>query len=92
MKFERKIKIIPTENIEKITQVSGSGITIIGHQGIRASKMAFEGLKLRYPNTTAFALGKHVNFLIVYWFISSFFAIYYDVLPPARVQKNAIQS
>ena len=40
--------------------------------------MAFEGLKLRYPNTTAFALGKHVNFLIVYWFIFPYFGIYYD--------------
>ena len=58
MKFERKIEIIPPENIEKITQFSGSGTAIIGHQGIRASKMAFEGLKLRYPNTTAFVLGK----------------------------------
>ena len=65
MKFERKIEIIPPENIEKITQFSGSGTAIIGHQGIRVSKMAFEGLKLRYPNTTAFALRKHVNFLTV---------------------------
>ena len=37
VKFERKIEIIPLENIEKITQFSGSGTTIIGHQGIRAS-------------------------------------------------------
>ena len=62
MKFERKIEKIPPENNEKITQFSGSGTAIIGHQGIMASKMAFEGLKLRYPNTTAFVLGKHVNF------------------------------
>ena len=65
VKYERKFKIIPPENIEKITQFSGSGTAIIGHQGIRASKMAFEGFKLRYPNTTAFDLCKHVNFLVV---------------------------
>ena len=47
MKFERKIEIIPPENIEKITQFLGSGSAIIGHQGIRASKMTFEGLKLQ---------------------------------------------
>ena len=65
MKFERKIEIILPENIEKITQFSVSGKGFIGHHGIRASKMAFDGLKLRYPITTAFALGKNVNFLIV---------------------------
>ena len=65
VKFERKFEIIPPENIEKITQFSGSGTAIIGHQDIRASKMAIEGLKLRYPNTTAFVLGKNVNLLIV---------------------------
>ena len=32
--------------MEKITQFLMSGTRIIGHQGIRASKMAFEGLKL----------------------------------------------
>ena len=32
LKFERKIKIIPSENIEKITQ------SVIDHQGIRATK------------------------------------------------------
>ena len=85
MKFERKIEIIPPENIEKITQFSGSGTAVIGHQGIRASKMAFEGLKLRYPNTTAFALGKYVNFLIVCWFISSYFAFYYDAPSPSEI-------
>ena len=47
--------------------------------------MALEGLKLRYPNTTAFALGKHVNFLIVSWFISSYFAIYYDAPSPGEI-------
>ena len=57
---------MPPENIEKITQFSVSGTAIIGHQGFSASKMAFEGLKLRYPNTTAFVLGKHANFLIVW--------------------------
>ena len=46
-------------------------------QGIRASKMAFGGLKFQYPNTTAFVLCKHVNFLIVCLFISSYFSIYY---------------
>ena len=45
MQFERKIKRIPPENIEKITQFYGSGTAIIGHQSIRASKMAIEGLK-----------------------------------------------
>ena len=65
MKFEREMEIIPPENIEKITQFSGSGTTIIGHQGMRASNLAFEGLKLQYPNTTAFVLGKHINFLII---------------------------
>ena len=64
MKFERKNRNNTPENIEKITQFSGSETKIIGHQDIRESKMA-EGLKLRYPNTTAFVLGKHVNFLIV---------------------------
>ena len=54
VKFEGKFEIIPPENIEEITQFSGSRTAVIGHQGIRASKMAFEGLKLRYPNTTAF--------------------------------------
>ena len=33
------------ENIEKITQFLGSGTAIIGHQGFRASKMAFDGLR-----------------------------------------------
>ena len=56
---------MPPENKEKITQFSGSRTAIIEHQGIRASKMAFEDLKLRYPNTSAFVLGKHVNFSIV---------------------------
>ena len=70
VKIERKIEIIHPENIKKITQISGSGTTIIRHQGFRASKMAFQGLKLRYPNTTAFVWGKHVNFLIVCKFIS----------------------
>ena len=56
MKFERKIKIIPPENIKNVTQFFGSGTAIIRHQGIRSSKIAFEGLKLRYPNTTAFVL------------------------------------
>ena len=41
MKFERKLEIIPPENMEKITQFSGRGTTIIGHKGIRARKMAF---------------------------------------------------
>ena len=82
MKFERKIEIIPPENIEKITQFSGSGTAIIGDQGIGASKMAFEGLKLQYPNTTAFVLGKHVNFLIVC------FAIYYDAPSPGEIDAN----
>ena len=70
MKFELKKNwnnslLIPPENIEKITQFSGSGTTIIGHQGIKASKMAFEDLKLWYLNTNAFVLAKNVNFLIV---------------------------
>ena len=65
MIFESKIEIIPSENIEKITQFLGSGTAIIGHQDIKVSKMVFEGLKLQYPNTTAFVLGKHVNFFIV---------------------------
>ena len=47
--------------------------------------MAFTGLKLRYPNTTTFALGKYVNFLIVRWFISSYFAIYYDAPSPSEI-------
>ena len=47
--------------------------------------MAFEGLKLRYPNTTAFVLGTHVNFLIVCLFISSYFAIYYDAPSPSEI-------
>ena len=85
VKFERKIEIIPPENIEKITQFSGNGPAIIGHQGIRVSKMAFEGLKLWNPNTTASVLGKHVNFLIVWYFISSHFAIYYDAPPPGEI-------
>ena len=46
VRFERKIEIIPPENIEKITQFSRNGTAIIGQQGIRASKMAFGGLKL----------------------------------------------
>ena len=50
-----------------------------------ASKMAFESLKLRYPDTTAFVLGKHVNFLIVCKFISSYFAIYYDAPSPSEI-------
>ena len=65
VKFERKIEIIPPKNIEKITQFAGSGTAIIGHQGIWASKMAFQGLKLRYPNTSASILDKDVKFLIV---------------------------
>ena len=65
MEFERKIEIIPPGNIKKITQFLGSGPAIIGQQGIRARKIAFEGLKLRYPNTTAFVSGEHVNFLMV---------------------------
>ena len=48
--------------------------------------MAFEGLKLRYPNTTAFVLGKHVNFLIVSLFISSYFAIYYGTPSPGEIE------
>ena len=47
--------------------------------------MAFWGLKLQYPNTTAFFLGKHVNFLIVCLFISSYFAIYYDAPYPSEI-------
>ena len=47
--------------------------------------MAFEGLKLRYPNTTAFVIGKHVNFLIVCLFISSYFAIYYGAPSPSEI-------
>ena len=39
---------MPPEKIEKITQFSGSGTTIIGHQAIRASKVAFDALKLQY--------------------------------------------
>ena len=85
VKIGRKIEIIPLENIEKITQISGSGTTIIGHQGIRACKMAFEGLKLWYPNTTAFLLGTHVNFLIVCKLISSYFAIYYYTPSPGEI-------
>ena len=48
--------------------------------------MAFEGLKLWYPNTTAFVLGKHVNFLIVCYFIYSYFAIYYDAPSPGEIE------
>ena len=51
--------------MQKITQFSRSGTAIIRHQGIRASEIVFEALKLQYQNTTAFVLGKHVNFLIV---------------------------
>ena len=47
--------------------------------------MAFEGLKFRYPNTTTFVLGKHVNFLIGCLFISSYFAIYYDAPSPNEI-------
>ena len=65
VKFERKNEIRPPQNIDQITQFSGSGKSIIWHQDITASKMAFEGLKLRYLNTTASVLGKNVNFLIV---------------------------
>ena len=83
MKFERKIEIIPPENIKKITQFSGSGTAIIGHQRIGASKMAFEGLKLGYPNTNAFVLGKRVDFLIN--FLSLYFAIYYDAPSPGEI-------
>ena len=75
--------------MEKITQFSGSGTAIIGHQGIRASKMAFDSLKLRYPNTTAFDLGKHVNFFIVCKFISSYFAIYYCAPSPGEIDACA---
>ena len=48
MKNERKLEIRHSENIAKITQFSGSRPAIIGHQG-RSSKMAFDGLKRRYP-------------------------------------------
>ena len=37
--------------------------------------MAFEGLKIRYPNTTALILGGDVNFLIVCRFLTSYFVI-----------------
>ena len=98
VKFERKMEIIPPENIEKITQFSGRETAIIGHQGIRASKRALEELKLWYPNTTAFVLGKYVNFLIVCYFTPSYFAIYYDAPSPGEIDtifrcaENAIQS
>ena len=59
--FSRKMGI----NIEKIAQFSMSRTAIIGHQGIRASEMAFEGLELLYLNTTAFILGNGVNFSII---------------------------
>ena len=94
MKYERKIEIIPPENIEKIKHlaniekikhISGIGTAIIEHQGIRASKMAFEGLKLRYPNTTAFVLGKHVNFSIICSFLSSYFTIYHNAPSPGEI-------
>ena len=65
VKFESKIEIRPPENIEKITQFSGSRTAIIWHQGIRASKMALEVKHIKLGYTTAFVLGKHVNFLIV---------------------------
>ena len=42
VKIERKNVNNTHENVEKITQLSGSGTAIVGHQGIRASKMAFE--------------------------------------------------
>ena len=35
------------------------------HEGVTASKLAFAGLKLQYPNTPAFILGRDVNSLIV---------------------------
>ena len=58
--------------MEKITQFSGSGTAMIGHQSISTSKMALEGSKLRYPNTTAFVLGEHINYpdrLLVSFFL-----------------------
>ena len=55
----------PRKHWENHTQFFGSETEIIGHKDIRVSKMASEGWKLRYSNTTAFVLGKDVNFLIV---------------------------
>ena len=47
--------------------------------------MAFEGLKLQYANTTAFVLGKHVNFFMTCLFISLYFAINYDAPSPREI-------
>ena len=71
---------------------------IIGRQCIRTSKMAFEGLKLQCPNTTVFILSWDVNFFVVCWFLSSYFAINYHAPSPGKIDtiltriKNTIQS
>ena len=51
-------------NIEKFTEFWGNRKEIIRHQCIAVSKMAFEGLKFLYPNTSVFILGRDINFLI----------------------------
>ena len=72
LKIIRKIREIWKKNRNNTPWKHWENHTIFGerdsnnrHQGIRARKMAFEGLEFRYPNTTAFVLGKHVSFLIV---------------------------